>query len=140
MKSIYLVAYYFQKPASNRVKTAKPGWMKETNNVSWDEQVAITRNLKNRDLTMSKIILDLANKRVVRNSWRSETGFNELFKYFSGNYPEQTRGIMMQLDPAYYFTMFPEHAPHPELNAVAPDFVMPPPPEVRVVDTANQVQ
>lgn len=137
MKSIYLVAYYFQKPANHRVKTTRPGWMKDAANTSWDEQVAITRNLKNRDITMSKIILDLANKKIVRNAWRSETDFDELFRYFNGNYPEQTRGIMLQLDPAYYFTMFPEQAPQPAAGAT-PDFVMPPTPEVRVVDTVSQ--
>ena len=139
MKSIYLVAYYFQKPAHDRVKTGRPGWMKDAANTSWDEQVAITRNLKNRDITMSKIILDLANKKIVRNAWRSGADFDELFKYFNGNYPEQTRGIMLQLDPAYYFTMFPEQAPQPAPGS-APDFVMPPPPAVRVVDTATHAQ
>lgn len=102
MKPIYLVAYYFQKPATDRVKTQKPGWMKQPGNVSWDEQVAITRNLKNKDMTMGKVILDLANKKVVRNNWSDIKNFDELFLYFNKNYPDQTKNIMMQLDPGYY--------------------------------------
>lgn len=100
MKSIYLVAYYFQKPAQ-RVRTNKPGWMENRNNLVWDEQVAVTRNLKNRDLTTAKIILDLGNKRVLKNDWLNNRNFDDLFTYFSKGYPQYTKEVMQQLDPGY---------------------------------------
>jgi len=100
MKSIYLVAYYFQKPAE-RVRTNRSGWMKNRDNLIWDEQVAVARNLKNRDITTAKIILDLANKRVIKNDWLNNRNFDDLFTYFSKGYPQYTKEIMEKLDPGY---------------------------------------
>lgn len=122
MKPIYLVAYYFQKPANPRVKTARPGWMKEQNNVSWDEQVGITRYLKNRDITTAKVILDLANRKVVKNDWKRGQEFDELFEYFHRGYPEQTTKIMEQL--------------HPEFSQPAVTVSSEP---VRTIDTSNSI-
>ena len=148
MKPIYLVAYYFQKPAHERVRTQRPGWMQQPNSVSWDEQVTITKNLKNKDLTMSKIIIDLANRRVVRNSWNSAVDFDELFVYFCNNYRDQCKSIMTQLDPDYWNKMFPEV--HPTLDAAplsAPQGILETVPlstynvsndEVRVIDTSTR--
>lgn len=97
MKSIYLVAYYYQKPKA-RVKTTKPGWKNNSENISWDEQVTVTRVLKNRDLTMAKVILDLVNRRVVRNAWSPDRDFDELYRYFEKGYPEQTTTVMKQIE------------------------------------------
>jgi hypothetical protein len=96
MKPIYLVAYYFQKPRE-RVKTQIPGWMKNADNISWDEQVALTRNLKNRDITQSKVILDLVNQQVIKNGWNDRTNFDELYQYYERSYPQYTRDIMKQI-------------------------------------------
>ena len=101
MKSIYLVAYYYQKPKTTRVRTSRAGWMKDENNVAWDEQVAISRNLKTKDITTAKIILDLAKKQVVRNGWLNQRSFDDLFQYFQKGYPQYTTEIMNQIDPTY---------------------------------------
>jgi len=141
MKSIYLVAYYFEKPSSNRVRTSRAGWMREAGSTSYDEQVAVTRNLKNRDITMSKVILDLANKKVIRNSWNHQSDFDSLFRYFSSNYPKHTKEIMVQIDPDYYFSVFPEQLPKDfKQKTVYTEFDFTPPSEVRVVDTASEVK
>lgn len=135
MKSVYLVAYYFQKPSHQRVQTQKAGWMKDSNNVSWDEQVAITRNLKNKDITIAKVIIDLANLKVVRNSWNSATTFDELLVYFSKNYHDQVKNIMMQLNPDYYNRIFPPA--QPTINSATESFDSSAVAEVRVVDTPS---
>lgn len=122
MKPIYLVAYYFQKPANHRVKTNHAGWMKDQKNVSYDEQVGITRYLKNRDITSAKIILDLANQRVVKNDWNRDRDFNDLFEYFQRGYPEQTTKIMEQL--------------HPKLNSSVPAITE----SVRSIDTSGSIR
>lgn len=106
MKTLYLVAYYYQKPANNRVKTQLKDWMKKPNSVSLDEQVALTRNLKPKDISMAKIILDLGNKKVVRNSWNSDNSFEQLFLYFHKGYPQYTKDVMLQIDPDYYNNLF----------------------------------
>ncbi len=99
--SIYLVAYYFQKPSNNRVKTQLAGWMKNNNNVSWDEQVAITKNLRNRDISTAKIILDMRNQRVVKNGWGTSQSFDDFYDYFNKSYPQYTKEVMEQVNPEY---------------------------------------
>jgi hypothetical protein len=99
-ESLYLVAYYTLRPA-NRVKTQIKGWMEDSSNVQYDEQVAITRRLKNNDRSMAKIILDMTNKKIVRNGWGTDVNFDDMFKYFSKSYPEYTHRIMASLDPEY---------------------------------------
>ena len=98
---MYLVAYYFQKPSNNRVKTQLAGWMKNNNNVSWDEQVAITKNLRNRDISTAKIILDMRNLRVVKNGWGTSQSFDDFYDYFNKSYPQYTKEVMEQVNPEY---------------------------------------
>lgn len=99
-KSIFLVAYYFMRPQA-RVRTQVKGWMQAEKNMQFDEQVAVTRRLKNSDQTTAKVILDLSKKSVVRNGWGSTEAFDELFKYFHASYPKYTTEVMSMLDPAY---------------------------------------
>jgi hypothetical protein len=49
-----------------RVNTTVKGWMKDPNNIRYDERIEITRGLKNNSVN-AKIILDLHNKKVVKN-------------------------------------------------------------------------
>lgn len=109
-KSIFLVAYYFMRPQA-RVRTQVKGWMQAEKNMQFDEQVAVTRRLKNSDRTTAKIILDLSKKSVVRNGWGSTEAFDELFKYFHASYPKYTTEVMAMLDPAYLERINTEMAP-----------------------------
>lgn len=99
-KSVFLVAYYYMKP-QNRVKTQIKGWSENQNNIRYDEQVTISRKLKNRDIETSKIILDLKNKKVVKNGWGNSKTFDELFEYYLNGYPQYAATIMSELDPDY---------------------------------------
>jgi len=85
---MFLVAYYYQKPSNNRVRTSRAGWMLQPNAVSYDEQVALTTKIKNKDMAMAKVILDLRARRVVRNSWNKDTDYESLFEYYQSNYPQ----------------------------------------------------
>lgn len=87
MKKLYLVAYYSMKPAA-RVRTQKAGWKSDPKNISWDERVAVTSQLRNRDLSESQVILDLINKTVIRNSWDNTKSYEHLWRYFQKNYPK----------------------------------------------------
>lgn len=109
-KSIFLVAYYFMRPQA-RVRTQVKGWMQAEKNMQFDEQVAVTKRLKNSDRTTAKIILDLSKKSVVRNGWGSTEAFDELFKYFHASYPKYTTEVMAMLDPAYLERINTEMAP-----------------------------
>lgn len=102
MKSIYLVAYYFQRPSGPRVKTNRAGWLNEEKNSSWDEQVSLTKSLSNRDMSTAKIILDLTQQRVVKNGWLNNRHFDDLFKYFQSGYPQYTTKVMQEINPGYF--------------------------------------
>lgn len=109
MNNLYLVAYYYQKPSGRHVRTARPNWMKQEGSTSWDEQVALTKNLKNKDYTTAKIILDMVNKRVLKNDWGTTKDFGEMFLYFHRGYPQYTTDIMKQIDREYLGTLLPEY-------------------------------
>lgn len=128
MKSIYLVAYYYQKPRSNRVRTQIAGWLNDQNNVSYDEQVAVTHNLRRRDESMASIILDLVNKKIVKNRWQSGRTFDELFDYYAKNYPQHTTELVKSIDAA---------RTSPELARVTAPIITVPTDEIRTVNTAN---
>lgn len=99
-KSIFLVAHYYMRPRG-RATTQIKGWMSNNDNLQYDEQVAITRNLKKSDLSTAKIIMDLTKKSVVRNGWNNLDDFDKLFGYFHEGYPQYTTTVMHELDPSY---------------------------------------
>lgn len=122
---MYIVAYYYQKPKHNRIRTAQPGWMKVSGNTAWDEQVTVTKKLRNKDISTSKIILDLVNKRVVKNDWGGSREFVEMFKYFRHSYP-QYNDIMRTLDPEFMNFHFPDPTPVPDS-------------EIKTIDTSGSI-
>lgn len=99
-KSIYLIAYYYLRPARRAITQSK-GWMKDNNNLTYDEKVAVSNKLNKNDHAMAKIIIDLANKKVIRNGWGSDLSFDQIFEYFHNGYPQYTTQVMQNLDPAY---------------------------------------
>lgn len=102
-QTIHLVAFYYIKPKSH-VNTAVAGWMKNPANIRYDEKVEITNGLKSNSNT-AKVILDLSNKRIVKNGWQSDTSFDELFKYYFAGYHQYVTQVMTQLDPEYFQSM-----------------------------------
>ena len=118
---MYLIAYYYQKPAHDRVRTAQAGWMKQPNNLSWDEQVALSIKLKNKDISMVKVILDLRNRKVVRNALNDNRDYNDLFEYYAKNYPKHEE-LMRSVDLAVKKAAQKEFVP--EIST-----------QVRIVDT-----
>jgi hypothetical protein len=108
MKNLYLVAYYYQRPSGRHVRTTHPDWQKVTGATAWDEQVALTKNLKNKDYTTAKVILDMVNKRVLKNDWGTTKDFSEMFLYFHKGYPQYTADIMRQIDQDFLASVLPE--------------------------------
>ena len=102
-KDIYLVAFYSMKP-KRHVRTEVAGWMKDPNNIRWDESVEITRGLKKNSVN-GKILLNLSQKRIEKNGWADGKEFNDLFKYFFKGYHKYITQIMTQLDPEYFNQM-----------------------------------
>jgi hypothetical protein len=107
MPGLYLVACYSLRPKTNRVRTECPGWMKLPGALSYNEQVILTKNLKNQDIQTAQVILDMVKKSVIKNSFVKGRSFDDLFLYYYNNYPQYTKDIMSKLDPNYLtrFTM-----------------------------------
>lgn len=101
--SIYIVAKYFQKP-KDHVNTSKAGWMKDPNNIRYDEQVAITKGLGKKDI-QAHVIVNLSQKKVERNTLNNNKDFDLLFQYFFTNYSKYITEVMGKLDPAYLQNM-----------------------------------
>lgn len=106
-KSIYLIAHYTAKPKDPR-QTHKPGYMKDPANLSYDEQVQVSTRLRQKDINMAKIIMNLTSKTVDKNSFNSNKDFNELFKYFFKGYHKYITDVMVQLDAEYFNSMLDE--------------------------------
>lgn len=98
-KSIYLIAYYYAKPKIKH--TNKAGWMDNPKNIQYDEQVAIARKLKSKDITTAKVILDITNRSVYRNSWKTEANFDELFEHYYEGYKKYLDPVIEELGYEY---------------------------------------
>jgi len=105
--NIYLVAQYVTRPRNPR-KTHIPGYMKDPNNVQYDERVQISSRLRNQDLHTSKVILNLSTKTVDKNSFNNNKNFNEMFKYFFKGYHKYITEVMVKLDAEYFNSMLDE--------------------------------
>ena len=98
-KNIFLIAQYFQKP-KDHVNTSVSGWMKNPENIRWDEQVSIATKMKTRDMN-AQVVLNLSTKTIVRNTFQSGKEFDDIFRYFLENYPQYIAQTMSMLDPDY---------------------------------------
>jgi hypothetical protein len=83
-KNIYLIAKYTGMP-KDPSQTAKAGYMKDPNNITYDEQVYITRGLRDKDLK-NQVILNLTEQKIVKNTFKSSTNFEEAFTHFYEGY------------------------------------------------------
>lgn len=92
-KSVFVCAQYFAKPRNPKM-TRVPGYMSDEDNIIWDERVDVTHGLKEKDLLASKVVINISEQTVVRDSFKSGKGFYELFEYFySANPKEITQAI-----------------------------------------------
>ena len=106
-QSIYLVANYASKP-KNPAMTHIAGYIKDPANIRYDEQVHISTRLRSKDISLSKIIINLTTKSVEKNSFNNNKDFNELFKYFFKGYHKYITDIMVKLDAEYFSEMLNE--------------------------------
>jgi len=106
-QNIYLVANYVARPRDPR-RTHIPGYMKDPANIQFDEQVQVSTRLRKQDLTTAKVIMNLSNKTVDKNSFNNNKNFDELFKYFFKGYHKYITEVMAKLDPEYFNQMLDE--------------------------------
>ena len=112
-KDIFLIARYYKKPRDPK-QTAKKGYMKSDTNISYSESVSLSRGLKNKDIT-ANIILNLTQKTVVKCSFETNNGWEELASYYAKNYPQYLK--MEDPGPEPVEVVEPEVKKEPEETA-----------------------
>ena len=105
-KNIYLVAFYGMKPRPG-VKTNVKGWMDDPANITYDEKIEISRGLK-KNAVSAKVVLNLSQKTVDRNTWGTDRSFDEYFKYYFKGWHQYLTAVMTQLDAEYFNKMLDE--------------------------------
>ena len=94
-KNVYLIAKYSAHPRKKHA-TATVGYMKDPANVQWDEQVIVTLGLKNKDFLTGRIVLNINEQKVERNSFQNGKTFMELFEYFYNANPQDISRSLQQ--------------------------------------------
>lgn len=97
-KNLYLVAYYSIKP-KNPKRTKEPGYMADPANFDYDESINITRGLKTRDNLEAKVILNLTEQSVTKNTFNENKDFPSLLAHYQEGYPKYINPLLAQLYP-----------------------------------------
>jgi len=90
------VANYVARPKNPRL-TAQAGYMSNPDNIQWDEQIFIARGYKDRYMQNS-VVLDLTEERILKNSFRSEKTFEDIFKHYHEGFSEYIEQSVNQLN------------------------------------------
>ena len=75
-----MVAQYVAQPKNPR-QTSQAGYMANPDNIRYDERVFVARGYRDRYL-QNDVILDLTEEKILKNSFRTEKDFEEIFKHF----------------------------------------------------------
>lgn len=90
-KDIYLIAHYSRTPA-DKSKTRHKGYITDDKNVSYVENVTLSRGLKDRDLKAA-IILNLTQKTVHKCRFDDANDWEKLAAYYAKGYPQYMKLI-----------------------------------------------
>jgi hypothetical protein len=96
--SIYLIAKYTGMPKDPR-QTSKPGYMKNSENIHYDEQVYISRGIRQKDL-QNQVVLNLTEQKIVKNTFKTGATFEEAFTHYYEGYAEYIDDCVTQLNEA----------------------------------------
>lgn len=87
-KHRYIFANYVLKP-KDASKTNIKGYISDPNNQKWDEVVGFSIGLKTKDEINNRIILDIDDQVVVKNTMNENYDWAQLMNYFVKNYEQQ---------------------------------------------------
>jgi hypothetical protein len=97
-KDIYIVAYYSIKPKDPK-RTKEAGYITNPENFDYDESINITRGLKIKDELNARVILDLTNQAVKKNTFNDSKDFPSLLAHYQEGYPKYINPLLAQLYP-----------------------------------------
>jgi len=122
VKDVHLIAFYVTKPKNPRMTHVK-GYMSDPANHQYDERLEFTVGLKSKDQLYAGIVLNLNTKTIVKNKFKNEQTFDDLFKYFLEAYPDYVSKAMSLLDPVYLEQFLPKKADPESTTAEAVETV-----------------
>lgn len=93
---IYILAKYIARPLDPR-QTSKPGYMKNPENIHYDEHVALTKGLKSKHRADNHVVLDITEQTVIKNTFNANRNFNEIFEHFTKNYESYIKNGVQEL-------------------------------------------
>lgn len=78
-------------------QTAKPGYITNPENIHYDEQVYISRGLRDKDLK-NQVVLNLTEEKIVKNTFNSGKTFEEVFTHYYEGYAEYINDCINQIN------------------------------------------
>lgn len=90
------MAYYVGRPKDPR-QTNKPGYMKDPDNVIYDEHISMAKGWKGKYQQTNHVVLDLTEQKLIKNSFNANRNFEEIFGHFVQNYETHIKDSMKQL-------------------------------------------
>lgn len=97
-KSIYLVAKYTSHP-KDPTQTHKPGYINNPDNMEFQEQLYITRGLRDKD-TQNDVVLNLTEEKIVKNTFNSGATFEEILSHYVDGYADYINDSVDKLNEA----------------------------------------
>jgi hypothetical protein len=95
-KQLFLLAFYARRPRNPRL-TYQPGYINNPDNFILDESINITRGLRTRDEINAGVILNLNDKKVIKNKFNDNKDFPSLLAHFQEGYPNYLNPLINQL-------------------------------------------
>ena len=95
-RSIYLVAKYTGLPKDPK-RTHEKGYITNPDNVTYDEQVYITRGLRDQDVK-NQVVLNLTEEKIVKNIFRNGEDFNQILEHFVDGYGDYINDCVNKLN------------------------------------------
>jgi hypothetical protein len=83
---MFLVATHAAIPRNKKSTSEKDFWL-NPDNIQLDEDIKLMKNVKMNALATSSIVLDLKNKKVIKNRL-GDGDYEVVVNYFMENYPE----------------------------------------------------
>lgn len=83
----FLVIKELARPSSG-TKTEKKGWMDDSKNIARYEQPSIVDRINSKCLIESAIIIDLINRKMIKNRYETSTENDKLVEHYMEKYAE----------------------------------------------------
>ena len=94
-KTKFLICHYRMVPVNPNVTSIK-GWKNNRDNIQYDEQVFFDSKIRNKDES-ANIILDLANKEIIKNTVDPKINYQQSFDYFYKTYKKYMDPVLAVL-------------------------------------------